>query len=200
MRPDASTPACRAPRACGAIPGLMLAAGLLAAALPAPASAQGGGAPAAPAARAEDVASIDAIITALYASISGPPGQPRDWPRMRSLLLPDARLVPTGRRPDGTFALTQLDVDGFIERSGAQLVEIGFREIEVARRTEQYGNMAHAFSTYDSFRRDETTAYARGINSIQLWNDGARWWILSIYWEGERSDNPIPARYLRGEG
>jgi hypothetical protein len=155
---------------------------------------------AAPAARPADVASIDGIITALYASISGPVGEPRDFERMRSLLVPGAVFIPTGRRADGTFGMTVTNTAGYIERSGPGLVQVGFREVEVARRTEQYGNIAHAFSTYDSFRGDETVPFARGINSIQLWNDGSRWWILSIFWEGERPDNPLPARYLRGDG
>ena len=37
------------------------------------------------AARPADVASIDAIMRAVYEVISGPAGQKRDWNRMRSL-------------------------------------------------------------------------------------------------------------------
>src|SRR5688572_18845337 len=55
---------------------------------PAPAPATQSQSPAAapiPAANPADVASIDAIVAALYDVISGPAGKKRDWDRMRSL-------------------------------------------------------------------------------------------------------------------
>ena len=36
----------------------------------------------------------------------------------------------------------------------------------------------------------------RGINSIQLFYDGTRWWVLSVFWDNERPDQPIPEQYL----
>jgi hypothetical protein len=157
-------------------------------------------APAPPAANPADVASVDAILTALYDVISGPAGQKRNWDRMRSLFVPGARLIPTGRRPDGTRSIQVWTVDQYIERVGPQLERNGFFERELARRTEQFGNIVHAFSTYDSKRlASDAQPFARGINSIQLWNDGQRWWVVSIFWEGERPDNPIPARYMQTE-
>ena len=156
-------------------------------------------APTTPAARPEDVASIDAIIAAVYDVISGPKGQARDWNRMRSLFIPGARLIPTGKKRDGTgFGSRVLSVEDYISASAKPLEDAGFREKEIARRTERYGNIAQAFSTYASYRGDETTPFQRGINSIQLWNDGSRWWIVTIFWEGERPDNPIPQRFLKG--
>lgn len=150
-----------------------------------------------PAARPADVASIDAILGALYDVISGPAGQKRDWDRMRSLFAPGGRLIPTGRRPDGTFNMRMWDVEQYITTAGAQLETNGFFEREIARRTERYGNVVHAFSTYESRRAlADATPFARGINSIQLWNDGQRWWVVTVFWEGERPDNQIPAQYL----
>jgi hypothetical protein len=153
-----------------------------------------------PAANPADVASIDAILAALYDVISGPAGQKRNWDRMRSLFVPGAHLIPTGRRPDGGRSIQVWTVDQYIERVGPQLEKGGFFERELARRTERYGNIVHAFSTYDSKRlASDAQPFARGINSIQLWNDGQRWWVVTIFWEGERPDNPIPARYMQSE-
>jgi hypothetical protein len=151
-----------------------------------------------PAANPEDVASVDAILTALYDVISGPVGQQRDWDRFRSLFLPGAMLVPTQRAGDGRFVHRIMSADQYAETSGPSLTQTGFRELEIARVEERYGNIAHAFSTYEAFRGDETESFMRGINSIQLWNDGSRWWILSVFWEAERADNPLPAKYLPG--
>ena len=171
---------------------------LLTGALPAAIAAQQSGA-ATPAARAADVASIDAIVHAVYDVISGPVGQARDWNRFRSLFLPEARLVSTGRGADGVARYRVLTADEYATSSGPNLERIGFIEKEVARRTETFGNIAHAFSTYESdfTGQNGQPGKARGINSIQLYNDGSRWWVLSIFWDSERPDNPIPSKYLR---
>src|SRR5687767_13895591 len=94
-------------------------------------------APATPAANPADVASIDAILAALYDVISGPAGQKRNWDRMRSLFVPGARLIPTGRRADGGGSIQVWTVDQYIERVGPRLEESGFFERELARRTER---------------------------------------------------------------
>ena len=141
---------------------------------------------------------MDAILAALYDVISGPAGQPRDWNRMRSLFVPGARLIPAVYRPDSVPTLRMWDVEQYISTAGPRLESGGFFELEIARRTEQYGGVVHAFSTYESRRAaSDPTPFARGINSIQLWFDGKRWWVVTIYWEGERPVNPIPARYLQ---
>jgi hypothetical protein len=28
-------------------------------------------------------------------------------------------------------------------------------------------------------------------------NDGTRWWIMNIYWQGEEAGHPLPEKYLR---
>lgn len=148
-------------------------------------------------ARPQDVESPDAIIAALYDVISGPAGQKRDWERFRSLFAPGARLIPTGRRPDGSHAMRVLTPDEYAERSATALETNGFFEREIGRRTEQFGGVLHAFSAYESKRTTaDATPFARGINSIQLVNDGRRWFVLTILWEGERPDNKIPDKYL----
>jgi hypothetical protein len=152
-------------------------------------------------ARPDDVASLDAIIAALYDVISGPAGQQRDWGRMRALFAPGARLIPTVYRPDSVPSLRVWDPDQYIATVGPRLETGGFFEREIARRTERFGGVVHMFSTYESRRAAaDPTPFARGINSIQTFFDGKRWWIVTIYWEGERSGNPIPARYLETPG
>jgi heme-degrading monooxygenase HmoA len=150
-----------------------------------------------PAARADDVKSMDAIVAAVYDVISGPAGQKRDWDRMRSLFVPGARLIPAVASPTGGATARVLDVDAYIQRSGPVLERDGFFEHEIARKTEAFGNIAHVFSTYESkHKRSDPAPFARGINSIQLLKDGGRWWIVTIYWDSEKPEKPIPAEYL----
>lgn len=154
---------------------------------------------AAPAARPADVESIDAIMAAVYDVISGPAGQARDWDRFRSLFVPGARLMPTGRRQDGTGVLRVWSPEEYVTAAGAGLERNGFYERELGRKMERYGNIVHLMSAYDSKRTPEDAApFARGINSFQLWFDGKRWWVVSIYWEAETPANPIPPEYLAG--
>ncbi|MEJ7810686.1 MAG: hypothetical protein WKG32_09795 [Gemmatimonadaceae bacterium] len=153
-----------------------------------------------PAPRPADVATIDAVIAALYDVISGPAGQKRDWDRMRSLFYPGAKLVPTGKRPTGEVAARLLTLEEYITRSGPQLENGGFFEKEVSRELVQYGNIAHAFSTYESRgKADDAKPFARGINSIQLVNDGTRWWVLNVFWQAETPGTPLPGKYLPGK-
>ncbi|MBD0372044.1 MAG: hypothetical protein ICV60_14480 [Pyrinomonadaceae bacterium] len=141
---------------------------------------------------------MDAILAALYDVISGPAGKKRDWNRMRSLFIPEGRLMAVGPKKEGGFGYRVMDVEGYIKSSGNYLETNGFFEREASRVVEQFGQIAHVFSTYESrHKMDDAKPFMRGINSIQLMNDGKRWWIVSVYWEGERTDNPLPEKYLK---
>jgi len=150
-----------------------------------------------PAAKPADVASPDAIIAAVYDVISGSASQKRDWDRMRSLFHPGARLIPTAPKKEGGMGATSFSLQDYIDRASPYFEKNGFSEKEIARRTEQWGNILQSFSTYES-RHDAKDAmpFARGINSFQLFFDGTRWWILTIYWQEEGPENPLPAEFL----
>lgn len=147
-----------------------------------------------------DVGSIDAIVAALYDVISGDAGVERDWGRFLSLFAPEANLSPVFREsPEGSFERLVISPSEYAERVGASLERDGFHEVEIHRIAEEYGVIAHAFSTYEARRElSDPEPFMRGINSIQLLNDGERWWVVSIYWLGEGPAFPIPARYLGG--
>ena len=145
----------------------------------------------------KDVSSVDAITAAVYDVISGPAGQKRNWDRMRTLFVPEARLIPTGKRPTGESVRRTLSLEEYITNSGPVLEKDGFFESEIGRKTEQFGNIVHVFSTYESKRtKADEKPFARGINSIQLWNDGNRWWVITIFWQSENKDTPIPEKYI----
>lgn len=153
------------------------------------------------AANAADVSSVDAIMKAVYDVISGDAGQKRDWDRFRTLFYKDARLIPSGKNPNtGIVGARAFTPEEYIQRSSPFMEKEGFFEKEIARRIDSYGNIAQVFSTYESFHKaDDKKPFARGINSFQLLNDGKRWWIVTIYWQGETTDNPIPKKYLKSQ-
>lgn len=147
-------------------------------------------------ARPEDVASIDAIIRAVYEAVSFTDGEGPDGPRLASLCGPHARLSKV--HPEG---IDDMSVPEFVARVQRRIAETGlrtFRERELFRRTEVFSGIAHVFTTYESRTADEDGGELlyRGINSIQLRHDGRRWWILTILWTDEREGSPIPPAYL----
>jgi hypothetical protein len=148
-------------------------------------------------ARAADVASIDAIVAALYDVISGEAGRPRDWNRMRSLFAPEGRLMAVARRPDGEVVMRTMTVEDYIGRNAKAFATMGFFEREAARTSESFGQIAHVFSTYESrHAAGDAKPFQRGINSIQLAYDGKRWWIVHLVWRAEDKALPLPERYL----
>ena len=148
----------------------------------------------APAARPEDVKSIDTILTALYGVISGPAGE-RDWNRFRSLFLPQARLTAATKNADGSSRVRPMGVEDYAKGAGSYFLQHAFFESPIVNRVETFGNITQVFSSYESRRAAAEAPFARGINSIQLLNDGSRWWIVSILWDEERADNPLPKEF-----
>jgi hypothetical protein len=144
-----------------------------------------------PAARPEDVKSREALLAAIYDVISGPTGE-RDWNRFRSLFVPQARFTAVGRKPDGSVSVTLLGVDEFIGMAGAVFKSQGFYENAMVNRVQAFGNVSQVFSSYESRNEKGGKPFERGINSIQMFDDGKRWWVLSILWDTEREGNPLP--------
>ena len=144
-----------------------------------------------------DVVSEDAIVAALYDVISGPACQHRDWDRFRGLFAPGARLIPkvaTG----GTVGIRVETPDEYVASVQSSMEEFGFFEREISHVGESFNGVVHRFSTYESRRgANDATPFARGINSIQLLNDGKRWWVVTVYWASERPDALIPDIYLK---
>ena len=149
--------------------------------------------------RPEDVATIDGVIKAYYEVISGPVGQPRQWSRDRTLYIPDISFVAMSEDKNGHPRAHIASHQQFVDASNDMLLKEGFYESEIHRSTQKFGNIAHVFSTYESRIKAGGPVIARGINSLELFYDGKRWWIASAVWDDERADNPIPQEYLTPE-
>jgi len=144
---------------------------------------------AAPASKS-DLAGIDQAIRGVYEVISGPPGQKRDFDRMRSLFAPGATLKAIG--PKGLHGGT---LEDYISRNKDVLEKEGFTERELGRRTEVWGGLATAWSSYDG-RTASGSFHERGINSFQLVKIDGKWLVASILWQEETPANRLPANML----
>ncbi len=144
--------------------------------------------------RPEDVGSIDGMIKAWYDIVTVPKGQMPDWGRDHTLYIKDIRFVELHDK-DGQPNAHIVSHQDFADES-AGLASEGFSEQEIHRVTHRFGNIAHVWSTYESRRTKDGPVIARGINSIELFWDGKRWWIANAVWQNESPSTPIPKEYL----
>ena len=149
----------------------------------------------APAANPADVKSIDAILTELYAVISGPAGD-RDWSRFRSLFAANARLTSVTKEASEHPA-KPMSPDDYINLAGSYFKTHAFYEKPIVNKVDRFGNIVQVFSSYESRNAPNEKPFARGINSIQLFYDQDRWWVLSILWDEETAGTPLPANMAK---
>ncbi|MGA9671865.1 MAG: hypothetical protein WBQ94_21815 [Terracidiphilus sp.] len=148
-------------------------------------------------------ATLDQLITAIDAAVSGPADKDRAC--FRALFAPDARLIPIRSGVDGATTLRVLTVDGWIDavrKRGSQ----AFYERQVKVRSETWAHIAHLWSTYETRttpdgkppegKVPEGKLLDRGINSIQAVYDGKQWHVLEIIWQAETPADPVPEKYL----
>jgi hypothetical protein len=147
-----------------------------------------------PAAKPDDVKSVDSLLAALYDVISGPPGE-RDWNRFRSLFMPNARLTSAEKSSDGAVRVRPNSVEDYVRLGGGYFLKNGFFEKPIVSRVQTFGNVAQVFSSYESRHAPGEAPFARGINSFQMAFDGKRWWVVNILWDEERPDNPLPNEF-----
>jgi len=152
-----------------------------------------------------DWSSVDAIVTALYASVSHGPEYEPNWKRLNALFLPEARIVPP--MAAGADSLAVLDPAAFearirryIQGRRERRERLGFTEREIARRENVFGHVCQIFSTYETrWSPHEAPPFSRGVHSILLLDDGRRWWIAALVWDAERPENPIPSEPVASE-
>jgi hypothetical protein len=148
------------------------------------------------AAQAADVATIDGIVKAYYDVITGPVGQPRQWGRDRTLYWPGIRFFAAGVNKDGSPRVRVFTHQEYVDAFDAYAVKNGFDEHEIHRTMTRIGNVAHVMSTYETRAVGTGPVTGRGVNSLDLYWDGKRWWITAASWDDERPNSPIPPDLL----
>jgi hypothetical protein len=139
-----------------------------------------------------EFATIDQLMTALYSSISGPPGG-QDFELSRRLQHPDVRLVRTRLDETGRPVAFSFSGDEYEANAKALLEGMPFYEVETERRVVRFGNVAQVFSAYEARTAPEGgELIKRGMNCAHLYNDGSRWWLMHLIWDDEREGVKVP--------
>ena len=141
----------------------------------------------------KDVESADALIASLYDVISGPAGKPRNWERMYSLFFPGALLIRTAPGKTGKLEALVMSPKDYVERAGKYFDAHPFFEREVSRKTHSNGHLQQIFSAYESSEdASHAKPFAHGVNSIEMFHDGTRWWIMMVMWEEDPPETKKP--------
>ncbi len=133
------------------------------------------------------------LVKAVDDAVSGAGNKDRSC--MRQLFMPDARLIPVAKGQDGKWVPHSLTIDDWIARVAKRGDQV-FYERQVKYSVEQYGHIAHLWSTYEIRDTPDGKATVRGINSMQAVYDGAQWKLIEILWQAETPDEPLPAKFL----
>ena len=144
----------------------------------------------------DDVSTLDGIIKAYYDVVTVKKGEKVSYQRDSLLHVPNAVVGMARKGKDGKVSVKLISLKAFHENSDAYLEKNGFYEIEISRKVENFGAIYHVWSTYETRNVADGPVIDRGINSIQLYFDGTRFWILSWVYDEETKDQPIPQKYL----
>lgn len=141
--------------------------------------------PQAPNADPKDVGTEDAIIKAVYDVISGPAGEKRNWDRFRSLFDEKGTLCAVVKNRAGRWVAVNMTPEDYVSKSGPYLEKNGFFERETKRQVMRSGMITTVHSSYESRKKlDDKKPFEKGVNAIQLFTDGRRWYVHSILWQG----------------
>jgi hypothetical protein len=139
-----------------------------------------------------DVSTIDSLVKSLYGVISGPAGQERNWSRTKSLFIPDIRMIATSPNKAGQPNVRMISFQEYVDRVAIAVHKQAFYESEIKRSVRQFGNVAQVFSSYQIKHDPKEEPVVLGVNALQLYFDGSRWWIASVIWDTGRPGNPLP--------
>ncbi|WP_435133753.1 hypothetical protein [Formosa sp. A9] len=143
------------------------------------------------------VKSLESTIGTLYLVISGDKKEKRDWDLFYFLFAPEAQLITTGVNFENKMQAKYMTPKDYVKASKNWMLKNGFHEREIHRIVHNYGAITQVFSTFEAYHSTkDKSPFSKGINSIQLMNDGNRWWILNLAWTNESPENPIPEEYL----
>jgi hypothetical protein len=133
---------------------------------------------------------VDAVVDAMYASMSFEQDARPDW-RLQAVVFADnARLVRVN--DDGIF---EFDPKTF-RQNLESMIDSGllrsFWEHELWRQTFEFGDVAHVLSAYEMRTSREGEVVARAVKSIQLYREQGTWRISAMLWRRENQHLLVP--------
>ena len=144
----------------------------------------------------DNVSTLDGIIKAYYDVVTVKKGDKPSYERDSLIHWPNVSVGAAGINKSGKPAIHYMSLKEYHRLADPGLEKDGFYEKELSRKVEKFGSIYHVWSTYESRNEPTGPIIERGINSIELFYDGTRFWILGWFYDGERKDNPIPKEYL----
>ena len=144
----------------------------------------------------DEVGTLDGIIKAYYEVVTVKKGEKVSYERDSLLHVVNASVGMAEKGKDGKVRVRLITLKQFHQNSDAYLEKDGFYEKEISRKVENFGAIYHVWSTYESRNVADGPVIERGINSIELYFDGTRFWILSWVFDNESKEQPIPKKYL----
>jgi len=144
----------------------------------------------------DSVSTLDGIMKAYYDVVTVKKGEKPSYERDSLLHLGNVNVGWAQKTKAGKMMFKYVSLKEYHRLSDDEVASRGFDEREISRKVEQFGAIYHVWSTYETRNTKTGPIIERGINSIELFYDGTRFWILGWFFDGERKDNPIPAKYL----
>lgn len=131
----------------------------------------------------DDVSTLDGIIKAYYDVVSVKKGEKVNYERDSILHVPGVKVAAIGQDQNGKTTLHYTSLKQFHKESDAYIQKNGFVEIEVTRKVDNVHNLWHVWSTYEARNTPDGPVIERGTNSIELYFDGKRFWILGWFYD-----------------
>ena len=144
----------------------------------------------------DKVSTLDGIMKAYYDVVTVTKGEKPSYERDSLLHFGNVNVGWATKAKNGKMTFKYVSLKEYHRLSDDYLAEKGFYEKEISRKVEKFGAVYHVWSTYASRNTKDGPIIERGINSIELFYDGTRFWILGWFFDAERKDNPIPPQYL----
>jgi hypothetical protein len=131
----------------------------------------------------DDVGTLDGIIKAYYDVVSVKKGEKVSYERDSLLHIADVRVGSAGIDAKGHPVLHYTTLLQYHKESDAYMEKNGFYERETARQVLNIRNIYHVWSSYLERNEPNGKIIGQGINSIELYYDGNRFWILGWFYD-----------------
>ena len=131
----------------------------------------------------DDVGTLDGIIKAYYDVVSVKKGEKVSYERDSLLHIANVRVGSAGLDAKGTPVLHYTTLLQYHKGADAYMEKNGFYEHETARTVQNIRSIYHVWSSYQERYEPGGKVIGQGVNSIELYYDGNRFWILGWFYD-----------------